>query len=611
MAESFDAAGVSLAWGLAGVAIPALAVRLASLKLLIRLQREVRAQEPEIRAGRAKLWAPPVYVGADLLLGLLCAVALTVWLGTRSVPGFEVLVSAIEMPDVDELQRAYRLAVVPARIAFFSVAGPVLLLWLLLWFLTQRNLRMVGVPAPDGQVRGLRAVGPRLALSLLLRLLIGLFAPFGLVVAALVCQIVAALVSRRALRAPAAGVSPVGPGAPGGQGAPGGLGGPGAPSPYAPTASAYAPTAAAYGPTPPVPGHVPAQTPPAPVPAQTPPAPVPAQTPPAPVPAQTPPAPVPAQAPSAPVPAQASPYAAPVQSSVSYQELHPNEPRTIAGYHLLGRIGSGGMGTVYLARREGSATQVALKTIHPELLDHPELLKRFERESEVLAMVPGAYTARVLDAGVDSGRPYLAMELLDGRPLDTHLRDQGPIRTPEALRALALALAAALSGVHKLGLVHRDLKPANIMLTTAGPRLLDFGIAALVDGTRLTRTGGGPGTLTYMAPEQFSDEPVGTAADIWAWACCVVCAAHGASPFQATSTGAVIRRIVDTGPAPDALAAVRALDPALAEAVTRALAPDPAARPADGTALVTLLTADRGPADIRAEITRGWQTLAV
>ncbi|MBV7652657.1 protein kinase domain-containing protein [Streptomyces albidoflavus] len=88
---------------------------------------------------------------------------------------------------------------------------------------------------------------------------------------------------------------------------------------------------------------------------------------------------------------------------------------------MLGRIGAGGMGTVYLARREGAATQVTLKTINPDLLDNINLLRRFQRESEVLSLVSGAYTARVFDAGVDDGRPYLAMELLDGRPLDAHL----------------------------------------------------------------------------------------------------------------------------------------------------------------------------------------------
>ncbi|WP_395298046.1 serine/threonine-protein kinase [Kitasatospora hibisci] len=327
--------------------------------------------------------------------------------------------------------------------------------------------------------------------------------------------------------------------------------------------------------------------------------------------AAAPTAPAGAAVPAAPgAPATPSVSSAPAPT-VAHQPMHQGEPRMIGGYHLLGRIGSGGMGTVYLARREGAATQVALKTINLELIDNAELLRRFEREAEVLGMVSGAYTARVLDGGVDGGRPYLVMELLDGRPLDAHLREQGPIRSPEALRALALALAVALSGVHRLGLIHRDLKPANIMLTTAGPRLLDFGIAALVDGTRLTMAGGGPGTLTYMAPEQFGDERVGTAADVWAWACCVVCAAHGASPFAATSTGAVIRRIIETGPEPAALAAVQDLDPALAAAVARALTADPSGRPADGAALLELLTAHPAPVPVQDQITQGWRTLAL
>lgn len=297
-----------------------------------------------------------------------------------------------------------------------------------------------------------------------------------------------------------------------------------------------------------------------------------------------------------------------------FPPLQPHEPQVIGAYHLLGRIGAGGMGTVYAARRAGSATQVALKTINPELLDNADLLARFEREAEVLSMVSGAYTARVLDSGVDAGRPFLAMELLDGRPLDTHLREQGPVRAPQALRALALALATALGGIHRLGLVHRDLKPGNIMLTSDGPRLLDFGIAAIVDRTRLTRTGGSPGTLTYMAPEQFDESQPGPAADIWAWACCVVAAVHGDSPFAATSIGAVYRKITETGPEPTALAALRAIDPALAAVVLQALSTEPADRPADGTALLTLLTQGPGntvpnPRSVHEEITQGWQAL--
>lgn len=437
-----------------------------------------------------------------------------------------------------------------------AVLGLVCLaLWLLLWFLVQLRLwANSGVPG-------------RLAGWFLLRVALGvLVMPVALLLAGVVFQAVGLLAARRrSLARVTAGMSPVGPGSV--------------------VATAPIPFASPSPMTPQSPAHVAPQVPPQ----------------------------------AAPYTPQAAPYVPPAASpQVARHELRVDEPRTIGGYRLLGRIGAGGMGTVYLAQREGAATQVALKTINPELLDDAELLRRFEREAEVLAMVPGAYTARVLDAGVDDGRPYLAMELLDGRPLDVHLREQGPIRSPEALRALALALAVALSGVHRLGLVHRDLKPGNIMLTSAGPRLLDFGIAAIVDGTRLTRSGGGPGTLTYMAPEQFGDEPVGTGADVWAWACCVVCAAHGVSPFAAANTGAIIRRIVDAGPDPAALAAVGALDPALAVTVARALVADPAARPADGAALLALLTADAGPGHtvpdpgtVRDQITRGWRTLVL
>ncbi|MFI6445579.1 serine/threonine-protein kinase [Kitasatospora sp. NPDC050543] len=296
--------------------------------------------------------------------------------------------------------------------------------------------------------------------------------------------------------------------------------------------------------------------------------------------------------------------------AIACRPLRGTDPRTIGSYRLLGTIGAGGMGTVYLACRQGSATQVALKTLRPELLDEPVLLERFRREAEMLERVPGAHTARVLDTGTAEDVPYIAMELLDGRPLDAHLREHGPIRSPEALRSLALALAVALDAVHRSSLVHRDLKPANIMLTSDGPKLLDFGIATMVDRTRLTMAGGGPGTLTYMAPEQFGDEPVGPAADLWAWGCCVVAAAHGSSPFAAQNTMAVIRKIVELGPAPEAMLAVRAADATLALAVERALSREPGDRQACAGALVEYLRAG-GPErpSVDEQITRGWQAL--
>ncbi|WP_052714634.1 MULTISPECIES: serine/threonine-protein kinase [unclassified Streptomyces] len=545
MAEYADTA---LSLGVLAVAGSALLVRLASLPLLLGAQQAVRERAAAVGEGRTgPVRRSAAAVGemvAQLVGGVLLVVSLPALRG--SVPGFDLLAEPLLWGQPYALAIEFRLPLDTARTLFLAGGSCLLALWLLLSFLTQRNLHAGGDPAAGWAPPAVRV---RVVALLAAGLLVGAVAPVGLALGALVCRLVALVSSTRARPRPQPRPTPSAA----------------APTPSAPPAHpvAYVPTQADAG-------------------------------------------------------ADAGVAVVTEAPQIACRPLHPDEPRSIAGYRLLGRIGAGGMGTVYLARREGAATQVALKTIHPELLDHAELLLRFEREVEVLSMVSGAYTAMVLDAGVDAGRPYLAMELLDGRPLDVHLREQGPIGSPQALRALALALAVALSGVHRLGLVHRDLKPANIMLTTAGPHLLDFGIAALVDGTRLTRTGGGPGTLTYMAPEQFGDERVGTAADVWAWACCVVCAAHGTSPFSATSTGAVIRRIVDTGPEPAALAAVRALDPVLAATVERALTADPAARPADGAALVELLTARQGtqpplpdPRAVRDQITRGWRTLAL
>lgn len=327
-------------------------------------------------------------------------------------------------------------------------------------------------------------------------------------------------------------------------------------------------------------------------------------------PVPTAPAPTaPATAPPRPamVPGTRTPDPVPV---VHCSPLTAHEPRTLGPYRLLGRIGAGGMGTVYVACLEGSATQVALKTLKPELLDDPELAQRFQREAEALGRVSSAYTARVIDSGIADGLPFIAMDLLDGAPLDAHLTRRGPILAPEALNAFALALAVALDGVHRSGLVHRDLKPANIMLTTAGPRLLDFGIAVMLDRTRLTRTGMGIGTLPYMAPEQFGEEPAGPWTDVWAWGCCLVAATAGRSPFQARDTAAILNRVLIAGPDESALASLGQVSPELLRVVRLALTKDSAHRPKDGNALLLeLLPGAERPADLGEQITRGWRTL--
>ncbi|MFI6006453.1 serine/threonine-protein kinase [Streptomyces sp. NPDC051366] len=556
-----EVAQASLAMGVLAVVGPALMLRAATVPLLMHAQRAVRRRASADPAASPR--TVPGAVAGELALGVAGGIGL--WILMVNLDFFHgqyFLLRPVVVSNGTLLSWNYGLSLVMAWTLYVVTVVLASVVWPVLWSRTQRTLLTAGVPmeswtsSPAGRFRTGGLVALRVAL--------GLSLPAGVALAAVVWQVVAYVASRKYRT---------------GAGVPAG----GVPAP-ARQAVAAAPTVGPGSATPaPYIGPL----------------------------AQ------PAQSARAALYVPTHPDAVgDALPPIAHQQLRPGEPRTLGGYRLLGRIGAGGMGTVYLARREGAATQVALKTINPELLDSADLLRRFQRECEVLSMVSGAYTARVLDFGVDAGRPYLAMELLDGRPLDAHLGEQGPIRAPDALRALALALAMALSGVHRLGLVHRDLKPANIMLTTAGPRLLDFGIADLVDGTRLTRTGAGPGTLTYMAPEQFGEERVGPAADVWAWACCVVCAAHGTSPFAATSTGAVIRRIVDTGPEPASLAAVHALAPELAAAVGRALTIDPAGRPADGTALVDLLTSRGSPHHdpaqldaVREEITRGWRTL--
>ncbi|MBT2442894.1 serine/threonine protein kinase [Streptomyces sp. ISL-36] len=497
MAESVETSALVDILAVVG---PALALRAVTMPLLTRTQQAVwrqASEEPTTPPRRV-----PAAVAGELALGVAGGIGLWFLMRSGFFPGFSFLLYPVVLESGISLSAVYGYSLAMAWILYAVTLGLTVGLWPLLWFRTQRTLLTTGVSA--GSWASSPAGRFRLGGLVALRVALGLFLPAGLALAAAACQIVAYVASRKYR--------------PGGGIAPDAVQNPAVQDPVAqnpdgrdPVARdpvgrgvAFAPTVGA-GSAPPAPHGQPS------------------------APALPPPRP------AGHVPTQPDAGAVAVPH-IAHQQLRPGEPRSIGGYLLLGRIGAGGMGTVYLARREGAATQVALKTINPELLDRDELLRRFQREAEVLTMVSGAYTARVIDSGVDAGRPYLAMELLDGRPLDAHLRDQGPIRSPEALRALALALAVALSGIHRLGLVHRDLKPANIMLTTAGPRLLDFGIADLVDGTRLTRTGAGPGTLTYMAPEQFGEERVGPAADVWAWACCVVCAAHGTSPFAAAGT---------------------------------------------------------------------------
>ncbi|NDZ86926.1 serine/threonine protein kinase, partial [Streptomyces sp. SID10115] len=171
--------------------------------------------------------------------------------------------------------------------------------------------------------------------------------------------------------------------------------------------------------------------------------------------------------------------------------MHPleaDEPTVIGPYRLLGRLGSGGMGRVYLGRSAGGRT-VAVKVVHPHFALDEEFRARFRREVDAARRVGGDWTAPVLDADPDASVPWVATGYAAGPSLTEAVRDGGPL--PEhSVRVLGAGLAEALAHVHGLGLVHRDVKPSNVLLTLDGPRLIDFGIARATDGTAsLTSTG--------------------------------------------------------------------------------------------------------------------------
>ncbi|OHV60830.1 protein kinase [Pseudofrankia sp. BMG5.36] len=254
---------------------------------------------------------------------------------------------------------------------------------------------------------------------------------------------------------------------------------------------------------------------------------------------------------------------------------------------LMARIGAGGMGIVYYGLL--GQTPVAVKVIRAELADAPEFRARFRREIELMRRVGGVCTARVHAADPDWYPPYLATEFLAGPTLADWILRNGPVTGP-SLRTLAVGLAEALLAVHRAGVVHRDLKPGNVLLTQAGPKVVDFGIALATDVTVLTRVGTPVGTPGYMSPEQLNGiDVVGPPADVFAWGCTVAYAATGRTPFGAGPTDAVLFRVRHDPPnlagIPDDLAGL----------VDETLRKDPAARPDAAELLRRLLALVLGP----------------
>ncbi|RCV54656.1 serine/threonine-protein kinase [Marinitenerispora sediminis] len=280
--------------------------------------------------------------------------------------------------------------------------------------------------------------------------------------------------------------------------------------------------------------------------------------------------------------------------------LRTGDPHELGGYRLLGRLGRGGMGTVYLAE-DTSGRLVAVKLIHPDLSDDEDFRRRFAREVRSARRVARFSTAAVLDARLDGDPLFIVSEYVPGPNLAQAVAADGPMRGG-TLESLAMGVAAALAAIHGTGIVHRDLKPANVLLSSVGPKVIDFGIArAMDDDSAVTRSSQLMGTPAYLAPELVLGQDVTPASDIFSWGCLVAYAGTGKAPFDAPTVPAVLHRI--SSGEPD----LGGLDPEMRDLVLPALEKDPARRPT-AQQLLNRLFGQEDPAEsvVDQTVVRSW-----
>jgi DNA-binding beta-propeller fold protein YncE len=268
---------------------------------------------------------------------------------------------------------------------------------------------------------------------------------------------------------------------------------------------------------------------------------------------------------------------------VRVAELQPGDPERVGPYRLIGRLGGGGMGRVFLGRSAGGR-QVAVKVIHADLAADPEFRARFRREVDAARKVNGLYTAPLVDADLDGPTPWLATAYVPGPSLADAVAAHGPL-PPASVLMLAAGLAESLTAIHAAGVVHRDLKPSTVLLADDGPRVIDFGISPAAEAGTPTRTGpvGWPG---FMSPEQAEGRQVGPPSDVFSLGAVLTFAATGHGPSGAGSTAALRSDVGDGTPALDDVPAeIRAL-------VERCLAKDPSQRPTAKDLLAELADTD-------------------
>ncbi len=280
--------------------------------------------------------------------------------------------------------------------------------------------------------------------------------------------------------------------------------------------------------------------------------------------------------------------------------LQPADPRLIGAYELLGRLGAGGMGRVFLGM-SAAGRPVAVKIVHAELAADPEFRARFSTEVAAARKVSGLFTALVVDADVDAPVPWLATAYVAGPSLSEAVRNRGPL-TAASLLALAAGLAKSLTAIHAAGVVHGDLKPSNVLLALDGPRVIDFGISQAAEAAPQARAGLVVGTPSFMSPEQALGEGVGSLSDVFSLGAVLAYAATGRKPFGTGQPAAVLERVVrEAADLRDAPAEVRPL-------IERCLAKDPGRRPTAAEMLAEV-TAAQSAMELRAAQARAYAKL--
>ncbi|MFG2088175.1 MULTISPECIES: serine/threonine-protein kinase [unclassified Spirillospora] len=264
--------------------------------------------------------------------------------------------------------------------------------------------------------------------------------------------------------------------------------------------------------------------------------------------------------------------------------LEPGDPRALGQYEVVGRLGAGGQGAVFLGKAPGGE-YVAVKLLHAQMANDPAARARFTREVSAAQKVEPFCTARVYEADVHGDQPYVVSEFIDGPSLHDVVAHDGP-RSAAELERLAIGTVTALAAIHEAGIVHRDFKPNNVMLAADGPRVVDFGIARTVNSqeSAVTATGMVVGTPGYLAPEQLTGAPLTPAVDIFAWAATMVFSATGQSPFEADTLPVIINRILNEEPDLSALPAGP-----LRDLIGQCLSKDAGLRPPAAQLLLNLL----------------------